>query len=408
MKELKRDRYLSRIRPFYDDKDVIKVLTGVRRCGKSTIMKQIVEEIQATVQDNRAIVYVDLDSKKNLKIRTRDSLEKLIDSEFDDYNGDRYLFVDEIQNVKGFEPLINAYRNDGVSVFITGSNSYLLSGELVTKLTGRYVEFRIFTFSLSEVRDFCRENGIDFNPSDAFQDYLINGGYPKSFSYSDPESRNFYIRSVIEETIKKDILKNRKVRNKSLLNKILDYILSTPGAEISSTSIADFLRSEKIKTTPNTVNRYLDMIYASKLADRCMRFDIYGKKSMKTHYKSYVADISLHTSYPIRRHDLRMGHVIENIVFNELNARGYDVQVGKLKRTEVDFVVSDGSGTAYVQVTYLMPSTETEDREERPLLRIADNYPKYIISMDPIAIERKGIRRLRLVDDFLLGDGFKL
>jgi hypothetical protein len=408
MKELKRERYLSRIRPFYDDRDVIKVLTGVRRCGKSTMMRQIIEEIGASVADERAIVYVDLDSKKNLKVRTRDSLERLIDSGFEGYDGDRYLFVDEIQNVKGFEPLINAYRNDGVSVFITGSNSYLLSGELVTKLTGRYVEFRIFTFSLSEVRALYLQNGMDFNPADAFQDYLVNGGYPKSFSYPDSESRSLYIRSVIDETIKKDVLKSRKVRNKALLSKILDYILSTPGAEISSTSIADYLRSEKIRTTPNTVNRYLDMIYASKLADRCMRFDIYGKKAMKTHYKSYVADISLHTSYPNRGHDLRMGQIIENIVFNELNARGYDVQVGKLKTSEIDFVVSDGRGLAYVQVTYLMPTSDTEDREERPLLRIDDNYPKYIISMDPIALDRKGIKRLRLVEDFLLGDGFRL
>ncbi len=408
MKELKRERYLSRIRPFYNDKDVIKVLTGVRRCGKSTIMRQIIKEIGADHEDERALVYIDLDSKKNLKVRTADSLERLIDSGFGDYDGDRYLFIDEVQNVRGFEPLINAYRNDGVSVFITGSNSYLLSGELVTKLTGRYIEFRIFTFSLSEMQAFCQENDLDFIPSDAFQDYLLNGGYPKSFSYPDPENRMLYIRSVIEETIKKDILKNSKVRNKVLLNKLLDYILSTPGAEISSTSIADFLRSEKIRTTPNTVNRYLDMIYASKLADRCMRFDIFGKKAMKTHYKSYVADISLHTSYPSRRHDLKMGLILENMVYNELNARGYDVQIGKLRNTEVDFVVSDGRGTAYVQVTYLMPTSDTEDREERPLLRIDDNFPKYIISMDPIAVDRKGIKRLRLVEDFLLGDGFSL
>ena len=408
MKELKREMYLSRIRPFYRDMDMIKVLTGVRRCGKSTIMKQIMNEIRSDVTDDRALVYIDLDSKKNLGIRTPQSLEKLIDSGFGDYDGERFLFIDEIQNVRGFEPLINAYRNDNVSVFITGSNSYLLSGELITKLTGRYLEFRIFTFSLNEVRSFYRENDMDFIPSDEFREYIQNGGYPKSFVYADKESRLLYVRSVIEETIKKDILSSRKVRNRGLLNKLLDYVLSTPGAEISSTSIAAYLRSERIRTTPNTVNRYLDLIFASRLADRCMRFDIHGKKAMKTHYKSYVADISLHTSYPGPRNDLMMGHVIENIVFNELNARGYDVRVGKLRSTEVDFVVSDGRRLAYVQVTYLMPSSETEDREEGPLLRIDDNYPKYIISMDPVALDRKGIRRLRLVEDFLLGDGFTL
>ncbi|MBR4503605.1 MAG: ATP-binding protein [Candidatus Methanomethylophilaceae archaeon] len=407
MLELRREKYLSRIRPFYKDTDIIKVLTGARRCGKSTILRQIIDELREEGVDGRSLVYLDLDSKKYLSVRTSDALEKLIDSGFGDCQSGRYLFIDEIQNVRDFEPLINAYRNDGVSVFITGSNSYLLSGELVTKLTGRYVEFRISTFSLSEVREFYRINGMAFTPSEAFQDYLLNGGYPKSFEYADQDSKSLYIRSVIDETIEKDILRSKKVRNRALMGKLLDYILSTPGAEISSTSIADYLRSERMMTTPNTVNGYLDLIFSSKLADKCVRFDIFGKKALKTHYKSYVADISLHTSYPNVRRDLKMGHILENIVFNELRSRGYDVQVGKLRDIEVDFVVSNRKDIAYIQVTYLMASPETEEREERPLLKIEDNYPKYIISMDPIAIDRKGIKRLRLVEDFLLGDGFR-
>ncbi len=407
MKELKREKYLSKIRPFYNDTDIIKVLTGVRRCGKSTILKQIMDEIGINPEGERSLVYIDLDSKKNLKVRTSESLEKLIDSEFQECKGDRFLFIDEIQNVRGFEPLINAYRNDGVSVFITGSNSYLLSGELVTKLTGRYIEFRIFTFSLSEIKEFYALNSIPFSPADVFQEYLFTGGYPKAITYLDQEDRTRYIRSVIEETIKKDVLKNKKIRNKTLLSKLLDYLFSTPGAEISSTSISKYLRSENIRTNPNTVNRYLEVIFASKLVDKCMRFDISGKKALKTHYKTYVADISLYTSYPNRRHDIQMGHLLENIVFNELNSRGYDVQVGKLRDCETDFVVSDGRHTAYIQVTYLMASQKTEDREEGPFLKIKDNYPKYIISMDPITIDRAGIIRLHMVNDFLLGDGFK-
>ena len=162
-----------------------------------------------------------------------------------------------------------------------------------------------------------------------------------------------------------------------------------------------------IRTNPNTVNRYLEVIFASKLVDKCMRFDISGKKALKTHYKTYVADISLYTSYPNRRHDIQMGHLLENIVFNELNSRGYDVQVGKLRDCEADFVVSDGRHTAYIQVTYLMDSQKTEEREETPFFKIRDNYPKYIISMDPVTIDRFGIIRLHLVNDFLLGDGFK-
>lgn len=407
MKELKREKYLSKIRPFYNDTDIIKVLTGVRRCGKSTIMKQIMDDLGTDTEVEKSIVYIDLDSKQNLRIRTPDSLERLIDDGFRNCKGDRFLFVDEIQNVKGFEPLINAYRNDGVSVFITGSNSYLLSGELVTKLTGRYIEFRIYTFSLSEIEEFYTLNGIPYSNTDLFQDYLFTGGYPKGITYTDQENRTLYIRSVIEETINKDILKSKKIRNKTLLSKLLDYLLSTPGAEISSTSISKYLRSENIRTNPNTVNGYLEVIFASRLVDKCMRFDISGKKALKTHYKTYVADISLYTSYPKRRHDIQMGHLLENIVFNELNSRGYDVRVGKLRDCEADFVVSDGRHTAYVQVTYLMDSQNTEKREEAPFLKIRDNYPKYIISMDPVQIDRSGIIMLHLVNDFLLGDGFK-
>lgn len=400
--------YLSKIRPFYDDSDIIKVLTGVRRCGKSTILKQVMDEIGADRAADVRMVYIDLDSKKYLKVRDAGSLEEIIDAGFGDSEGGRFLFIDEIQNIDGFEPLVNAYRNDGVSVFITGSNSYLLSGELVTRLTGRYIEFRIFTFTFREMTEFYRLNDIAFTYADIFREYLFTGGYPRGLAYAEYDDRIRYVRSVIQETIRKDILENRKIRNRTLLGKLLDYLLSTPGAEISSTSISKYLRSEQIRTTPNTVNQYLEAIFASKIVDRCTRLDISGKKALKTHYKSYVADVSLYTSYPNRRNDIRMGHLIENIVFNELNARGYDVQVGKLRNGEVDFVVSDGKGTAYVQVTYLLSSAETEDREEQPLLRIDDNYPKYIISMDPIAVGRKGIIRLRLVEDFLIGDGFRI
>lgn len=408
MKELKREKYLSRIRPFYRDSDIIKVLTGVRGSGKSTIMRQIMAEIGSDVADDRALVYIDLDSRKNQKITTIDLLEGLIDSEFGDRSGERYLFIDGIQNVRDFEPLINAYRNDGVSVFITGSNSYLFSGELVTKLTGRYVEFRIFTFSLNEVRSFYQENAMDFNPTDAFRDYILTGGYPKSFAYADPEDKARYVRSVVSETIKRDILGSGRVRDRVLLDRVLNHVLFIPGTGISSTSVADHLRSEHIMTTPNTVNRYLDLIFASMLADRCMRYDIITGKVLKTHYKSYVADISLHTSHLGNRYDPMTDLIIKNVVFNELLSRGYDVRAGKFRDTEVDFVVSNGRDSAYIQVTKLISSSEDEEMEERPFLGIRDNYPKYIISMDPVVMDHKGIRRLRLIEDFLLGDGFRL
>ncbi|MBR7124506.1 MAG: ATP-binding protein [Candidatus Methanomethylophilaceae archaeon] len=408
MKELVRERYLSKIRPFYHDDGMIKVMTGVRRCGKSTIMSQIMNELITEGVEPSSIVYLDLDSKRYRRIKELDKLEQIIDELVGDSGALSYLFIDEVQNVNGFESLVNAYRNDGVSVFITGSNSYLLSGDLVTKLTGRYIEFRIMTFSFSEVREFHMINDLPFDRHSEFNNYLKYGGYPKMFEYTNIEEKLLYLRSVIAETIGKDILQSRKVRNRALLNKVLNYLISSPAIEVSSPSIVRYLRSDGIKTLPNTINGYLELIFSSKVAIKCERYDIHGKKSLKTLYKSYLADPSIHSSYPSSRNNLMIGHLIENIVFNEFLSRGYDVSVGKLSGGEIDFVVSHGDRTAYVQVAYLMPNDETIKREFEPLLRIRSGFPKYVISMDPVKMDRDGVRMLNLLDDFLLGDGFTL
>ena len=406
MKELLRNKYLSRIGPFIDDYETIKVLTGVRRCGKSTILKQICRGLQERGVPRSNLVHINLDSKKLRKIKDVDSLEALVDSMMPEKDGQRYLFIDEIQNVKGFEELINAYREEGVSVFITGSNSYLLSGELVTKLTGRYVEFQILPFMLSEIRDLRELNGQDFDARSEFSDYLYLGGYPKRFQYPDRDAQVLYIRSVIAESITKDIIAKRKIKNRPLLEKMINFLISTPGAKISSTSIRDYIRSENIRTTYQTVNKYLDIIFSSKLVSKCERYSIVGKKTMKTLYKAYVADPALHAVYPDMRRKLMMGRMMENIVYNELVSRGYDVTVGKLREKEVDFVVSRDFRIAYVQVAYVIDGDDTDERGIGPLLSIRDNYPKYIISMDPICMDDRGIRRISLVDDFLLGDKF--
>lgn len=406
MKELVRERYLSKIRPFYHDVGMIKVLTGVRRCGKSTIMSQVMNELVVDGIDPSRIAYLDLDSKEYRKIRESDELERIIDELA--VGGLDYLFIDEVQNVSGFESLVNAYRNDGVSVFITGSNTYLLSGDLVTKLTGRYIEFRIMTFSFDEVREFHLINDIPFDRHIEFNNYLRFGGYPKMFEYSNIEEKLLYLRSVIAETIEKDILQSKKVRNRALLNKVLDYLLSSPAIEVSSPSIVRYLKSDGVRTLPNTINGYLELIFSSKIVNKCERYDIHGKRSLKTLYKTYLADPSLYASYPRSRGNLMIGHLIENIVFNEFISRGYDVSVGKILKGEIDFVVSRGDKVAFVQVAYLMPDESTIKREFEPLLRIRNGFPKYVISLDPIKMDRDGVKMLNLLDDFLLGDGFIL
>ena len=408
MKELHREKYLSRIRPFYDDTEIIKVITGVRRCGKSTVMKQIVQELLDSGVEQSNIAFLDLDSKRYRKVSTADELEAEIDALIPSEGPGRYIFVDEVQNVKDFESVVNAYRNDGASVFITGSNSYLLSGEMVTKLTGRYMEFDVFPFSLSEVRDYKLLNGIEFDPNREFQDYLVNGGFPRRFSYPDNDQQADYVRAVVREVVDKDIRKRKKVRNIQTFERILEYLLFTPSTTVSSTSIADYMRGEHVKILPSTVNRYLDMIFASRLISKCSRVDIVGKKALKTLYKSYVADPALHSYATGPRTGLRIGMMLENVVYNELVSRGYEVAVGKFGSKEVDFVVTKGLKKAFVQVTYVMESPETEDREEATLLAMRDASPKYIITMDPVTIGRNGIIRLNLVNDFLLGDGFRL
>ena len=407
MKQLVREKYLSRIRPFFHD-DMIKVLTGVRRCGKSTIMEQIRDELLRNGINDDNIVYLNLDLKRYRRIKTPDELERIIDSLVNAKEGMRYLFIDEIQNVSNFEEIINSYREEGFSIFITGSNSYLLSGELVTKLTGRYLEFRIMPFTLSEIRDYLTMNGYEFDSKKEFNDYLRYGGYPKRLQYEDTEAKGLYIRSVIEESMTKDILRNRNVRNKGLMERILRLLFSTPGMTISSNSIADYLKSEHVITQYQTVIKYLDLILSSGLASKCERFDIVGKKSLKTLYKSYVADPALYTLYPTDRHELRMGALIENIVHIELISRGYAVSVGRFRKHEVDFVVKKGVQVGYIQVSFTLSDSATEEREKAPLLRIEDGFPKYIITMDPIAMDTDGIHVLNLMDDFLLGDGFSL
>ncbi len=406
MEYLRREKYLSKIRPFYHDTELIKVLTGVRRSGKTTIMKQIAEELISDGCDN--IAFIDLDSEEYFNIETADDLYGAIKSHIKENGGIDYLFLDEVQNVNGFEKVVNAFRNDGTSVFITGSNSYLLSGELVTKLTGRYLEFDIFPFSFKEIVEFKRLNKLEVNLEREFLDYVRNGGFPRRFEYDTPEGREFYTKTIVKEVMTKDILRRNRNHGKQGFEKVLEYVMSTPGATISSTSISGILKNEGLSIKPDTVNRYLKQIFDSKLASKCERIDLVGKNALRTLYKSYVADPALHTYYSSPRTEVRMGVMVENIVYNELISCGYQVSIGKLGAKEIDFIVSNGHKIAYVQVTYLMPTPETELREIAPLISIKDVNPKYIISMNPVPIDVRGVVHLNLIHDFLLGDGFKL
>ncbi len=401
---LKRERYLKQIRPFYHD-DLIKVITGIRRSGKSFLLLQIIDELKSLGIKDEQIILIDLDSKPYFNLRTKDELTKVID-ELLITNEPSYLFIDEIQNIKDFEEVINSYRTSyNTSIFITGSNTYLLSGELITKLTGRYLEFQIFPFSYKESLDYLKSINQDINFD--LQNYISYGGLPKRFDYKDSTDIIKYISSVSNQIIDKDILSQVDIRNQDLLKRLIKYVSNNPASTFSSESIYKYLKSEKINTKINTINRYLNFILNSKIINKCSRYDIKGKSTLKYEEKYYLSDLSF-KSLVQNTNTISYSHALENIVYNEFKSKGYSIYIGKLYQKEIDFIVEKGNKRAYIQVTYLMVDDKTYQREFEPLLMIKDNYPKFVISLDPLDLSTKGIIHLNLIDDFLLKEEFVL
>jgi predicted AAA+ superfamily ATPase len=400
-----REMYLSKIRPFYDDFGLIKVIEGIRRCGKSVILEQIRDELVSKGVESSHIIFLNLDQRPYRGVKSGAKLDKLISKKWPKGDKAVYLFVDEVQNAKGFEPIIEAYRLEkNCSIFITGSNSYLLSGKLASKLTGRYIEFNIMPFSYREAVAYQKLN----NPTAEalpIDDYFRCGGFPKRFDYPREEDSDLYTRSVLDEIIEKDLKKRAKIRDKALFERVVQYVCLNTAATFSSKSIAKYLKTEHIKTKANTIARYLRLIQESKIISLCHRYDIRGKKTLQFYEKSYITDPALKNLFsPGARIDY--SSMVETIVYNELLARGYDVQVGILPNAEIDFVVSKGLKIAYIQVAYLIPERKTEEREFSPLLEAKEAFPKYVISMDQVDFSQSGIKHLQLVRDFLLGSIF--
>lgn len=397
----KRENYLARIRPFYNDFGMIKVLVGMRRSGKSVLLFQIKDELIEAGVDLSYITYIDLDQEEYLHIKTPASLHKTIRRNYKE-NGHNYLFVDEIQKIKNFEPIIEAYRLKGnCSIFITGSNSYLLSGELVTKLTGRYFSFSIYPFSFQEAIEYGKLSG-EHSRQKLF-DYLEFGGLPKRFDYEEAYVPA-YVEAVISEILEKDLA--RKVRDIDLFKRLFKYICSNPGLTISIDSITAYLRSEKTKTTRKTVTKYLDLMEKAKLFNFAHCYDLKGKKVMKKLEKVYITDFGLRRYFQ-EDDGFDIGRSLENLVYNELLFRGYDVYVGKTRNTEIDFIAIRNKKKYYFQVTYLMETNDTAEREFKPLLKIRDNYPKYVITLDELGRSKDGISSLNLIDGFLLSDNWE-
>ena len=404
-----RENYLKKLRGFYDDTDMIKVITGVRRCGKSSLMEMICGEILSKGIASDNIVYIHLDKRPYKSVKTAGALEKAIDGKTNGITGIKYLFIDEVQNVEGFEEIINAYREEGdYSIFITGSNSYLLSGELVTKLTGRYIEFNMGTLTFDEYVGMKKFLGkqVDTDLEKEFLKYISEGGFPLAVKYDSYEEKMIYVNSVIDEIFEKDIKKNNKIRKKDLFNKVQGYIINNFGATTSVNSICEYLNKHGESVSPVTIYNYLEILENAKIISKCERFDMKSKRSLNGEEKYYLSDLSF---YFAKNTDGRInyGPVLENIVYNYARLKGFKVSVGKIGKLEVDFIIRNGfDDYAYIQVARTIDNGNydengrniTEDREYRPLESIADGYPKYILTMDKLLQKRNGIKHLNIVD----------
>lgn len=399
MKYYQREAYLRKIRGFYDDTETIKVITGVRRCGKSCLMATIAEEILAQGVDDAHVVYLNLDSRPYKGVKTADALERLIDAKTPT-DGKTYLFIDEVQNVKGFEETLNAYREGGRhSIFITGSNSYLLSGELVTKLTGRYIAFEMFPLTFNEYLGMKRFLGkpIAANLVEEFDSFLRNGGLPKSVQYDSETDRRTYVESVVSEIFEKDIRRRVKIRHVSAFRKIQTYLVNNFGATTSLTNILNDLEKAGVRIKRETLNRYIDILKDAKIVYECNRFDLKSRKSIGGEQKYYLADLGF---YYATNTDSRVnfGPVLENVLYVYARAQGYAVSIGRIGALECDFILRrEAAQYAYVQVCMTMAaSRETEDREYAPLEKIRDNYPKYVLTRDDPIQRRNGIVHMNL------------
>ncbi len=409
MELYRREDYLAKIRGFYDSCGVIKVITGVRRCGKSCLMKTIREELLESGVTEDSIAYIDLEKRGYRSIRTPDALEEAIEGSCH-VAGRKYLFIDEVERVKGFEDVVNAYRAEGDwSVFITGSNSYLLSGELITHLTGRYIEFEMQTLSFKEYCDMKRFLGKPSNPNSIaeFDSYILEGGFPGALEFDSLADKRTYTRSVIAEIFEKDIKRRVKVRNVSVFNQVQAYVINNFGSTTSLSNILDDLGKQGVHIKRETLNRYLQILEDAKIVRKCWRFDMKSRKSLRGEAKFYLADLSFYFATNTDNR-INYGPVLENIVYAYARSKGYEVSVGRIGKLECDFVCrSPQMDYSYIQVALtIMDSQRTEDREYRPLEAIRDNYPKYVVTRSDLIQSRSGIIHVNAIDFMLEGKCF--
>ena len=395
---LKREMYLEQIRPYYDS-DIIKVITGVRRCGKSMLLDEIKDELLGQGIASDKIIYLNLEDMDYEYIVNASDLNKEIKSRISD-NGKYYIFLDEVQHVKDFEKALASFRATlEVSLFVTGSNSTLLSGELATLLTGRTVEFEILPFSFYEMKQYYELNNLYWS-EDLFMNYLKWGGFPLRFDYKDDEAIHRYLSNLYKSIVSRDIIGKSKSKDKSNFLDISLYILANAGKEFSVDNIVKAYKKNGKEISKRTVYNYLERMKKAYLIQGVGRYNITGKSALNNREKQYAVDMGFRTinTNTINYEDT---FFLENIIYNELLTRGYTVFAGKTFKGEIDFVAIKGGKKCFIQVTYLLASEEIIKREFGAYGSITDASPKYVMSLDKIDLSHDGIVHLNIID-FLL------
>lgn len=398
-----REQYMKQIRDFID-KPVVKVITGMRRCGKSVIMEFARDEIRRRGVSEKKIFYANFESLANEDLKDYRALYNAVTQAAKEADGRLYIFLDEVQEVTAWEKAINSFRVDfDCDIYLTGSNAKLLSGELATLLSGRYVEIRVYPLSFAEYLDFAKSNEEEknFTRQENFSNYLRFGGLPGIHQMKWDEKRIMqYLTDIYNSVLLNDVIKRNKIRDPALLEGIVHYLMDNIGNTFSAKTISDFIKNQGRKLSTETVYTYINALENAFLIYKVPRFDIKGKRLLETQEKYYISDLGLrHSVMGYRDNDI--GGVFENVVFSELLRRDWSVNIGKQGVAEIDFVANRTNDRLYVQVCYVLTEDNTE-REFHPLESIADNYEKIVLSADSLlSFNRNGIRQ-KNITDFLL------
>lgn len=393
---IKRDLYIDKIKPFIN-KEMVKVITGIRRSGKSVLLKSIIKELKSMGINHENIIFINFESGDYQDITSNTQLNQLIKKLSSNKKGKLYLFFDEIQVVDKWEKSIAGFLVDyDADIYITGSNAKLLSGELATYLSGRYVQIKVYPFNFKEVLKLNKEYYDETDEKKIFNEYIQLGGMPPIFNLID-KNKKVFLEDIYTSIVYKDIIQRRSIRNIELLDRLIRFIMDNIGQTFSANSISKYFKNEKRNVKTETIYNYLSYLEDAFFLNKVRREDLVGKKILKTDEKFFLTDHGFR-ELSGGNNIKDIGQVLENIVYMEMLSRGYQVFVGKVNNYEVDFVCKKFKEQIYIQVSLTLFDKNTQEREFRPLLEIKDNYPKYVISMDELDFSQDGIIHKNIID----------